>query len=146
MNIVEIRDRHDADGGEGTLAILLLLHQTGEGTRYPDGLHFVTKSDEELQVAVMKWGAGTKIDPHVHPPRQRTIETTGEVIVVKTGRVLVDFFNSRREYVDTRVLTSGDVMIFKSGGHSFAFIDDSELVEVKQGPYQYDKDKIKFKL
>lgn len=146
MNVVEIRDRHDEDGGEGVLALLLLMYIGGVDPQYPIGVKFVTHHDDDLQVAVMRHPAGTSLDPHVHPPRQRTVSTTGEVIAVKSGKVMVNFYNSRQEYVDTRVLGPGDVMIFKAGGHDFQFMEESELLEVKQGPYQPTLDKIKFKL
>lgn len=141
MNIVEIRDRSDADGGEGTLAVLILLERNGH---YREGLNFITDPNAGIQVATMRYREGHLIQPHVHPPCSRAIHLPGEVIVVRSGRVMVDFYNSRTEYVDTRILAAGDVMIFRAGGHGFRVVEDAELVEVRQGPYYPEKDKIRF--
>lgn len=143
MNLVEIRDRNDADGGEGLLALLVLMNGCG-GEQYPKGLQFLTQTSDELQVAVMRHPASYTVSPHIHLPYPRKLERTGEVIVVRSGRVVADFYNSRREYVDTRILGPGDVMVFYAGGHGFTMLEESELLEVKQGPYAAEADKIKF--
>lgn len=143
MNIVEIRDRNDVDGGDGRLALLILVDGDG-GEKYPPGLHFITEPSGELQVAVMRRPDGERIPPHLHPPAKRTVESTGEVIAVRSGKLVVDFYNSRREYMDTRILHPGDVMIFYAGGHGFYTVGETELLEVRQGPYVHSTDKIRF--
>lgn len=138
MNLVEIRDRNDADGGDGRLALLILMDREG-GERFPNGVNFVTDLSDDLQVAVMRRMDGERIQPHIHPPRRRVVEKTGEVIVVRSGKLVVDFYNSRREYMDTRILHPGDVMIYYAGGHGFYVVGETEIMEVIQGPYVGDK-------
>ena len=36
------------------------------------------------------------------------------------------------------------VLLFR-GGHGFEMLEESEIIEVKQGPYESDNDKIRFK-
>jgi hypothetical protein len=35
-------------------------------------------------------------------------------------------------------------MLLASGGHGFEFLEETEMIEVKQGPYAGDKDKERF--
>lgn len=140
MIITEIRDRHDTDGGEGVLAILILPNQ---GEQYPMGLGFVTSPSDDVQLATIRHPQGWMIPSHLHPPRQKTVQRGGEVLVVRSGRVLVTFYNSRSEFADIKTLQAGDVMMFVAGGHGFYFAEESELVEIRVGPYDPATDKVK---
>ena len=42
-------------------------------------------------------------------------------------------------------MKKGDFILLAFGGHGFYFIEESEIIEVKQGPYSGEKDKTKFK-
>ena len=42
------------------------------------------------------------------------------------------------------MLQGGDVILLAEGGHGFEMLEDSEMVEVKQGPYAGDGDKTRF--
>ena len=39
----------------------------------------------------------------------------------------------------------GDIILLVSGGHDFLMLEDTEMIEVKQGPYAGDDDKERFK-
>ena len=41
-------------------------------------------------------------------------------------------------------LLKGDLIILISCGHGFSMLEESEIIEVKQGPYMEEKDKEKF--
>ncbi len=84
----------------------------------------------------MVYQAGGVIAPHRHVPITRNIDRTCEVIVVRKGRCEVDIYNDDRELVPTRDLSTGDLVIIVSGGHGFRMVEDTILLEVKQGPYQ----------
>jgi hypothetical protein len=58
--------------------------------------------------------------------------------------VKIDFYSEQKEYLFSRDLFEGDVVMLCSGGHGFKFIKKSEIIEVKQGPYQGDKEKERF--
>lgn len=144
MHITEIRDRYDADGGEGVVAILLMADRQSYEAKYSPGIHFITKPTNPLQVAVMSRAAGEIVKPHIHPARQRIIHSTGEVFIVRSGQVIVDLYNSSKQYLDSKFMNPGDVLIAIAGGHAFTFVEDSEVIEVKQGPYDSELDKIVF--
>jgi len=44
----------------------------------------------------------------------------------------------------TRILEEGDILFLINGGHGFKMLEDSVLLEIKQGPYLGKDDKEKF--
>ena len=58
----------------------------------------------------------------------------------------VDFYTDQKDYLESRILSAGDIILLASGGHGFEFLEPSEMIEVKQGPYTSDLDKTRFKL
>lgn len=109
-----------------------------------DGIHFFTPDDLSQQLAYMKHPRGKTIDAHVHNPAPREVTYTQEVLLIRSGRVRVDFYDAHRSYLESRVLRGGDVILLASGGHGFEMLEDSEMVEVKQGPFAGDGDKTRF--
>ncbi len=63
---------------------------------------------------------------------------------IKSGKVRVDFYDEDRNYLDNRILQQGDIILLAAGGHGFEIMEDAEMIEVKQGPYCGEMDKIKF--
>ncbi len=66
------------------------------------------------------------------------------MLIVKRGRCEIDIYNDARELVATRELRQGDVMLMIAGGHGFRMIEDTILLEVKQGPYTGVDEKERF--
>jgi hypothetical protein len=109
-----------------------------------EGLHFFTPNDFSQQLAYMNHPAGKKIAPHSHNPVPREVNYTQEVLFIRSGRVKVDFYDDDRKHLEARILESGDVILLVSGGHGFTMLEQSEIIEVKQGPYVGHEDKTKF--
>lgn len=109
-----------------------------------DGISFFTPDDFSQQLAYMKRPAGYKIEPHVHNKVHRNVFFTQEVLLIKSGRVKVNFYDDDRAYIQSSILESGDVILLASGGHGFEMLEQSEIIEVKQGPYAGEKDKERF--
>ncbi len=108
------------------------------------GLHFFTPPNFSQQVAVMRHPQGKKIPPHVHNLVTRQVLYTQEVIWVKRGRVKVDLYSSLRKLLCSPVLSEGDLILLCGGGHSFEMLEETTMVEVKQGPYAGENDKTRF--
>ena len=108
------------------------------------GIHFFTPNDFSQQLAYMNRPKDYQIDPHVHNAVPRNIEWTQEVLFIKSGKIRVDFYDQDRTYLESRILGSGDVVLLAHGGHGFVMLEESEIIEVKQGPYSSDKDKTRF--
>jgi hypothetical protein len=108
------------------------------------GIHFFTPDDFSQQVAYMRHPAGKVVDPHVHNPVPREVHFTQEVLLIKSGKVRVDFYDDNHHYLESRVLCQGDVILLAFGGHGFEMLEASEIIEVKQGPYAGEADKTRF--
>ena len=109
-----------------------------------EGIHFFTPGDFSQQLAYMKHPTGKIIDPHVHNPVKREVHYTQEVLFIRRGKLRVDFYDEKQNYIESRDLESGDVILLIKGGHGFKVLEDVEMFEVKQGPYAGDKDKNRF--
>jgi hypothetical protein len=88
--------------------------------------------------------AGYQIPPHVHNPVPREVIWTQEVLFIKSGKVRADFYDDDKNYLESRILEKGDVILLAGGGHGFEMLEESEMIEIKQGPYCGDKDKTRF--
>ena len=124
--------------GEKVLAIII---RTGFSR---SGIHFFTPDDYSQQLAYMKHPAGKVIDPHVHNPIPRKVHYTQEVLFLKRGRLKVNFYDDDQYFLENRILEKGDVILLAGGGHGFEILEEIEMIEVKQGPYAGDADKVRF--
>ncbi|MBS1635499.1 MAG: hypothetical protein JST26_06210 [Bacteroidetes bacterium] len=123
---------------ELTLAIIIRRDYKKEG------IEFFTNDDDSQQLGYMNRPEGYEILPHRHNIVQREVHLTQEVLFIKSGKVRVDFYNNEQVYLESRVLLPGDVILLADGGHGFFMLEQSEMIEVKQGPYCGEKDKVKF--
>jgi mannose-6-phosphate isomerase-like protein (cupin superfamily) len=108
------------------------------------GIHFFTPNDLSQQLAYMHHPTGKIIPPHVHNAVPREVTYTQEVLFIKSGKLRVDFYSERQDYLDSRILEAGDVILLVTGGHGFEVLEEVEMIEVKQGPYVGDRDKTRF--
>ena len=108
------------------------------------GIHFFTPDDFSQQLAFMKHPAGRIIHPHVHNPVPREVHFTKEVLFIRKGKLRVDFYTDQQNYIDSWILETGDVILLSEGGHGFEILEETEMIEVKQGPYCGELDKVRF--
>ncbi|MFQ5771606.1 MAG: hypothetical protein ACE5HX_13795, partial [bacterium] len=86
-----------------------------------------------------------KIKPHFHNKLPREVVYTQEVLFIRKGVVKVDLFDKELNFLKSVILNKGDVIFLISGGHGFEMLEDSEIFEVKQGPYSgVERDKTHF--
>ena len=109
-----------------------------------DGIEFFTPENFSQQLGYMKHKKGDTIQEHLHILHTREIKYTQETLFIKRGRVKVNFYTNDKTYFCSRELKTGDVILLASGGHGFEFLEETEMIEVKQGPYAGDKDKVRF--
>ena len=109
-----------------------------------EGIKFFTPDDFSQQLAYMNREKDYVIPPHIHNPVKREVNYTQEVLFIKSGKVRVDYFDDDKNYLESRMLSQGDVVLLSGGGHGFCMLEDSEIIEVKQGPYAGDRDKTRF--
>ena len=109
-----------------------------------EGIEFLTPDDFSQQLAYMKRPAGYRVDAHIHNKVPREVHFTQEVLFIRSGKVKVDFYSQEKSFLESRVLSTGDVILLASGGHGFTMLEPTEIIEVKQGPYAGDDDKERF--
>ena len=108
------------------------------------GVTFFTPDEFSQQLAYMSHPRDKVIAPHVHNAVPRNVTYTREVLLLRKGRLRVDFYTEGRSYLGSRILLAGDVILLAAGGHGFKVLDPVEMIEVKQGPYSGDGDKTRF--
>ena len=121
---------------EGNLYALIVRKDFHE-----PGIHFFTPANFSEQLAYIAHPAGHQIRAHAHRDVSRDVVRTLEVLVVRKGRLRIDLFTPRDEYIESHVVGAGDVVLLAYGGHGFEVIEDCEMFEVKQGPYLGGDDK-----
>ncbi len=109
-----------------------------------NGITFFTPHSFSQQLAAMHHPKGHKIQAHIHKPVPRSVKYTQETLFIKKGKVKINFYNEQKKYLYARTLQSGDVILLVSGGHDFEMLEDTDIVEVKQGPYIENEDKERF--
>ncbi|MCM1126807.1 MAG: hypothetical protein NC429_10070 [Lachnospiraceae bacterium] len=108
------------------------------------GIEFVTPGDFSQQMAYMHHPKGYNILPHFHNEVKRTVHYTQETLVIKKGKIRVNFYDSNCKYQKNVVIQEGDVILLAGGGHGFEILEETIMIEIKQGPYAGEADKTRF--
>jgi hypothetical protein len=99
------------------------------------GINFISEENFPLQLGVNVYSKGDIIKAHIHKERNITINRIQEVVHIEKGRVKVDLYDLDAEKIRTVELSAGDTILFVNGGHGFEVLEDTKIIEVKQGPY-----------
>jgi len=103
---------------------------------------FLTENKYEMQFASFDLPSGINIKRHIHNIQKRIVQNTSEAIVVLEGEIKVSLYSEDdRSFVCSIVLHKGDSILMLYGGHEIDILNDSKLVEFKQGPYDEAIDK-----
>lgn len=104
-----------------------------------EGVKFLTPDTYTLQLGLIEHKAGKIIRDHIHRQDIKyKVDTTQEFLYIESGKVLIKLFNLKWEEIEQLVLTKGDFILFVGGGHGLEIIDNSRIIEIKQGPYPGD--------
>ena len=121
-----------------TLAIII------KNSYSKDGVEFFTPNDFSQQLAYMKHPKGKRIDAHTHNIVPREVSYTKEVLVIRKGKLRVDFYEDNQTYIESHIVEQGDIILLAFGGHGFECLEEVEMIEIKQGPYLGEQDKVRF--
>jgi hypothetical protein len=124
--------------GDTTIAHIV---RAGHGARKTE---FITDSQAKQQVGFIVYPKNGIIVRHIHRPYSRNLVGMSEVLLVRQGRVEVDFYSDQKRYLETRTLDQGDLVVLVGGGHGFRCLEDTILLEIKQGPYIGPEEKERF--
>ncbi len=109
-----------------------------------DGIKFFTANESAQQIAYMSHPKNTIIKAHVHNIIERSISLTQEVLIIKKGKLRLDLYSQDKEYIESAVIEAGDIVFLPYGGHGLKCLEDTAMIEVKQGPYLGEDDKVRF--
>tara|TARA_Y100000816_G_C26106310_1_gene588111 strand:- start:3419 stop:3850 length:432 start_codon:yes stop_codon:yes gene_type:complete len=112
--------------------------------RKKKGISFFTPDKLSLQCGFMKHKKNYVIKPHLHQKRSNKVFYTSETLIILKGRIRIDFYNTKKNYLLSKILRAFDIIVLIKGGHGFKILSNCEMIEVKQGPYMFSKDKEKF--
>jgi cupin fold WbuC family metalloprotein len=110
----------------------------------PDKTTFLTDEDAPQQLGYIVYPKGGECPRHRHLPVARNLTGTTETLIVMKGRCLVDFYDETNTVVQSQQLSQGDIVQLRDGGHGFRFLENTVLLEVKQGPYPGVAEKERF--
>jgi hypothetical protein len=105
---------------------------------------FITPPDARQQVGFIVYPKGGVIRRHAHRPLERHLIGMSEVLIVRSGCAEMDIYDDQHQRVATRELGPGAVVVLVGGGHGFRLLEDTVLLEIKQGPYLGPEDKALF--
>lgn len=108
------------------------------------GVSFITPNSSSLQLGFIAQPEGKSIKAHYHRPTTRELYFTNEVLIIRKGKLRVDFYNEERIYLESYILKTGDIILLEAGGHGFEVLEEVDIIEVKQGPYVEGEDKDRF--
>lgn len=114
----------------GTMAMIFYNHPIDPG------VHFFTDDQSSLQVGKQRRFKGEIVKPHKHVAvKMERIETLQEVLYVERGKVEITFYGEDNKPLKNCVLGKGDMVLLSKGGHAFKFLEETEMIEIKQGPF-----------
>lgn len=105
------------------------------------GIQFFSPPDFSQQIGLMTRPTGHIVPAHVHNTIERTIFHTQEVLVIRKGLCKVTLYSSELSVSDEIILGVGDSILLASGGHQIEMLEESQILEIKQGPYAGANDK-----
>lgn len=109
------------------------------------GYNFVSEAGDSLQVGVNHYAGGKVARPHFHLPADRALKDTLEMLHIDSGRCNLLLYNDRKLRIYCTEMNSGDTVVLLAGGHALEMLQDTRIVEVKQGPYLgAERDKVFF--
>ena len=76
-----------------TLAIIIRSNYNQEGIK------FFTPNEFSQQLGYMNRPKGYEIAPHLHKKIQRNVEATQETLLIKSGKVRIDFYDEKKDYL-----------------------------------------------
>jgi len=101
-----------------------------------DELAFATPEHFPFQLGVHNRKADVKIQAHSHPQID-DISTlpVQEFFYIISGKVKIALYDDEENKVQDIILEQGDSVIIDCG-HGFEFLEDTNMIELRQGPYR----------
>lgn len=100
-----------------------------------NAVEFITPKEFGLQFGVHNRKKGDYVKSHSHVPFEMLENlSVQELLYVRKGKLSVGLFHKNKFY--KKIIVNSDEFIVLNTGHNVKFLEDTEMVEVKQGPYR----------
>lgn len=108
------------------------------------GVTFATPDEYYMQLGIHNQKKGAVVKPHVHMPfdELKNIKVQ-EMFHIADGKIKVNLYNQQNKKVKECVLNKGDTILLIVG-HGIEFLEDTRMVEIKQGPYRGQENEKRF--
>lgn len=103
------------------------------------GSNPITEAGEPLQVMAIKRRAGEAVPPHWHVPKKRITSRAQECLVIRKGKIKVSLFGPDQKLFKHLYLKTGQALVVLRGGHGVEYLEPTEIIELKNGPFVDDK-------
>ena len=107
------------------------------------GIKFFTAADLNMQIGLMAHSKNHIIKPHFHINRKKIIKQMSELLIIFSGQLKVFFYKKNKLRANSVIINKKDMILLISGGHGFKVLKKLEMLEIKQGPFVGEKDKIR---
>ena len=108
-------------------------------TKINEGSNPLTDPDQSLQLVTLKHPRGSYLKAHMHKPQKRITRSLQECLIVKKGKIRLDLYSPTKILFKKTHLKEGQALILLNGGYGIHLVEDSELFEIKNGPFIVDK-------
>ena len=109
------------------------------------GIEFFTASNLNMQIGLMGHSKNHIIKPHFHINRKKIIKQMSELLIIFSGQLKIYFYDKKKLRDKSLILNKKDMILLISGGHGFKVLKKLEMLEIKQGPFIGEKDKMRLK-
>ena len=113
-----------------------------------DGLDFLSHDEDFIQVGTWNYKKGQVLPLHYHNEFERTALRTSECVFVFKGKIECNLHSEDGEFIETIIVNAGEFIINLSQAHESKILEDTIVLEVKNGPYfgpEKDRTRIKKK-
>ncbi|MBS3072825.1 hypothetical protein J4477_03270 [Candidatus Pacearchaeota archaeon] len=109
-----------------------------------EGLNFFTDETHSFQIGIHDVKKGKRYRAHKSKPFKKLENLrANKIYLIQRGLARVDVYNNKNLKIVEIFLYGGDLILFIMGGHGITLMENTKMIEIKQGPYRgVDEDKI----
>ena len=100
-----------------------------------EGLDFLSDDNDFIQVGTWNYKKGQVLPLHYHNEFERTALRTSECVFVFKGKIECNLHSEDGEFIETIIANAGEFIINLSQAHEYKILEDTVVLEVKNGPY-----------
>ena len=109
----------------------------------PEKTQFLTPDEYNQQIGFIVYLKDEKIRNHTHDfSIRKNLNGSSEVLIVRKGSCNILIYDKNQDLIASQKLELHDIIFLIQGSHAINFLEDSILLEVKQGPYLGIQEKI----